>query len=87
VRAEGIGALAFIPLKEDGRLIGKFMAYHDSPHVFAQSEVHAGLAIARQLAFALERRRAAEATQRRRRGSLRSWNRRMTPSLAKISTA
>jgi PAS domain S-box-containing protein len=64
VRAEGIGALAFIPLKEDGRLIGKFMAYHDSPHVFAQSEVHAGLAIARQLAFALERRRAAEATQR-----------------------
>jgi PAS domain S-box-containing protein len=64
VRAEGIGALAFIPLKEDGRLIGKFMAYHESPHVFAKSEVDAGLAIARQLSFGLERRRAAEATQR-----------------------
>jgi PAS domain S-box-containing protein len=64
VRSEGIGALAFMPLKEGGRLIGKFMAYHDAPHVFVRSEVDAGLAIARQLAFALEHRRAAEATQR-----------------------
>ena len=64
VHAEGIGALAFIPLSEDGRLVGKFMAYHDEPHVFAASEVEAGLTIARQLIFGLGRRRAEEATQR-----------------------
>jgi PAS domain S-box-containing protein len=64
VRQEGIGALAFIPLKEAGRLIGKFMAYHDTPHVFAASEIEAGTAIAHQLAFALERRRSEGSTQR-----------------------
>jgi PAS domain S-box-containing protein len=64
VRAEGIGALAFIPLVHRGALIGKFMAYHDAPHVFERSEIEAGLTIARQLAFALERKRAEEATQR-----------------------
>ncbi len=63
VRSEGIAALAFIPLKQEGRLIGKFMAYHDEPHVFVASETDVGLTIARQLAFALERREATEATQ------------------------
>ena len=29
---EGIGALAFIPLVHDGRLLGKFMLYRDAPH-------------------------------------------------------
>jgi PAS domain S-box-containing protein len=64
VRSEHIGALAFIPLKEEGRLIGKFMACHDAPHVFVASEIDVGLTIARQLAFVLERRRAADAMQR-----------------------
>jgi PAS domain S-box-containing protein len=64
VRGEGIGALAFIPLSEDGRLIGKFMIHHDAPHAFEAPELAAGLAIARQFAFALTRRRADEATQR-----------------------
>ena len=59
-----IGALAFIRLKEEGGLIRKFMAYHDTPHVFDASEIDVGLTIARQLTFALERRRTAEATQR-----------------------
>jgi PAS domain S-box-containing protein len=63
-RSEGIGALAFIPLKEDGRLIGKFMVCHDTPHEFDAPEVEAGLAIARQLSFALERKRAEEAKER-----------------------
>jgi hypothetical protein len=49
---EGIGALAFIPLKEEARLIGKFMAYHDVPHVFAASEIDVGLTIARLLTLA-----------------------------------
>jgi PAS domain S-box-containing protein len=64
VRAEGIGALVFIPVKEDGTLIGKFMAYRDAPQAFVAREVQAGLTIARQLVFALERKRSEEATQR-----------------------
>jgi PAS domain S-box-containing protein len=64
VHAEGIGALAFIPLKENGRLIGKFMAYHDAPHVFAEVEVEAGLTIGRQLIFGLERKHAEEVRQK-----------------------
>jgi PAS domain S-box-containing protein len=58
VSAEGIAALAFIPLVAGGRLIGKFMAYHDRPHAFTPDELGLALAIARQLSFAVERRRA-----------------------------
>jgi PAS domain S-box-containing protein len=64
VRSEGIGALAFIPLVEEGRLIGKFMAYHDAPHEFVAGEIDVGVTIARQLTFALERKQAAEAKER-----------------------
>jgi PAS domain S-box-containing protein len=64
VRAEGIAALAFIPVFSDGKIAGKFMAYYDAPHVFAESEIEAGTAIARQLGFGLERLRAGEATRR-----------------------
>ncbi|HZZ63751.1 MAG TPA: PAS domain S-box protein [Roseiarcus sp.] len=64
VRAEGIGAFGFIPLAEEGRLIGKFMAYRDTTRAFVASEVEAGLAIARQLVFDLERIRAQEVAQR-----------------------
>src|SRR5262249_43030452 len=39
IAAEGIGALAFIPLMADGRLAGKFMVYYDEPHEFACSEI------------------------------------------------
>jgi len=58
VLAEGIGALAFIPLVADGGVIGKFMAYHDAPHVFSEEELELGLTIARHLGFAVERERA-----------------------------
>ena len=34
MKAEGIGALAFVPLVAKGELIGKFMTYYDAPHVF-----------------------------------------------------
>jgi len=60
VAAEGIGALAFIPLVADGRLIGKFMTYYEGPHVFSAAEVDLAVTIARQLGFSLERRRADE---------------------------
>jgi PAS domain S-box-containing protein len=35
VKAEGIRALAFIPLLTKGKLIGKFMTYYREPHVFS----------------------------------------------------
>jgi PAS domain S-box-containing protein len=64
IRAEGIGALAFIPLVQGGRLLGKFMVYFDAPHEFQQEELDVAMAIARQLAFAVERMRAEESRQR-----------------------
>jgi len=60
---EGIGACAFIPLLESGRLLGKFMTYYDAPHAFSGLEVDLAVTIARQLAFALERIRASRAVQ------------------------
>jgi len=64
VKAEGIGALAFIPLLANGELIGKFMTYYDEPHAFGETEVDLAVTIARQLAFSLERRRAEDARRR-----------------------
>jgi PAS domain S-box-containing protein len=64
VRAERIAALAFIPIFAGGKIAGKFMAYYDVPHTFAPKEIEAGITIARQLGFGLERLRAEETTQR-----------------------
>ena len=61
VRAERIAALAFIPIFAGDKLIGKFMAYYNAPHVFAPREIEAGITIARQLGFGLERLRGEEA--------------------------
>ena len=61
VKAEGIGALAFVPLVSNRKLIGKFMAYFNGPHIFSESDIELGLTISRQLVFALERQRAADA--------------------------
>ena len=66
VKAEGIEALSFVPLVANGRLIGKFMTYYDTPHKFGDRDIEIALTIARQLAFAIEQdrlrsdRRAAE---------------------------
>ena len=54
---EGIGALAFIPLLDAGELLGKFMVYYDLPHEFSPEELQLGEALARQLAFAIARKR------------------------------
>jgi PAS domain S-box-containing protein len=64
VRAEGIGALAFVPLVVRGNLAGKFMAYYDAPHVFSPSDTALAIAISRQLGFALARTREEEERQR-----------------------
>ena len=61
IEAEGIGALAFVPLVSSGRLIGKFMSYYDAPHAFTDAELDLAVAIGRQLGFGVERMRAEEA--------------------------
>jgi len=55
--AERIAALAFIPLVHAGSLLGKFMLYYDSPHLFAEDEVRVASSIARFVAGAVERKR------------------------------
>ena len=58
---EGIGALAFIPLVSNGRLIGKFMTYYSEAHFFDEPEIALSLAIGRHLAFGIGRMQAEEA--------------------------
>ncbi len=60
VKREGVRALAFIPLVQRGRLLGKFMIYYDAPHRFSEAEINLALTIARQLGFSIERRRGAQ---------------------------
>ncbi|HYT40698.1 MAG TPA: GAF domain-containing protein, partial [Acidimicrobiia bacterium] len=59
--AEGIAALAFVPLIHRERLVGNFMLYHDKPHDFSASEIAVAEIVAGQVALALGRRRAEEA--------------------------
>lgn len=63
LRAEGIRALAFIPIYED-RLLGKFMLYFDRPQRPSEEDLAFALTVARHIAAA-ERRRAAEEALRR----------------------
>ena len=64
VKAEGIGALAFIPLMAKGNLVGKFMTYYKAPHVFSDAENDLAVNIARQLGFSVERMNAVDAEHR-----------------------
>jgi PAS domain S-box-containing protein len=61
VRAEGIAALAFVPLVHGGRLVGKFMLYHDEPHEWTEREVLLCRTIANHLASATVRSGALQA--------------------------
>jgi len=63
VRAEGIDALAFIPVQESGRLLGKFMVYYDRAHAFGEAEIEVARTLAHQLGFGIERIRAQKAAQ------------------------
>ena len=60
IRSEDIRAVGFIPLVSSGRLIGKFMTYHNAPHVFTDDELKLATTIARQLAQAIQHRRDEE---------------------------
>jgi len=61
IAAEGIAAMAFIPLASDGRVIGKFMLYSDVPRAFGADELQLAGVIAAQVAFAVARARAEAA--------------------------
>lgn len=56
ILAEGIRALAFIPLMTNERLLGKFMAYSNQPHQYSESEMQLGQTVANHVAFAIDRR-------------------------------
>ena len=58
IKREGIGAVAFIPLVSERKLIGKIMAYYDAPHVFSDDEINVALNIGGQLGLGIERKRA-----------------------------
>ena len=60
MKAEGIRALAFIPLIARGELVGKFMAYYTTPYVFTEADIDLAVTIARQLGFSTERLRAED---------------------------
>jgi PAS domain S-box-containing protein len=60
IKAEGIGALAFIPLNAHRRLLGKFMLYKDAPYAFSENDLLVAQLIASQVAFAIDQRRTME---------------------------
>lgn len=59
-RAEGIRALAFVPLVYQSRLLGKFTLYHGEVTVFSDWQMAVARSIADQVASALGRRVAAQ---------------------------
>ena len=59
--AEGIRAVAFIPLMHLARLVGKFMLYYNAPHRFTADEVQLARTVARHVALALARTVAEDA--------------------------
>ena len=61
IAREGIGAVAFIPIVDSGRLAGKFMAYYDAPHRFSDAELEVALTLARQVSFGIARLEAEQA--------------------------
>jgi PAS domain S-box-containing protein len=64
IAAEGIAAMAFIPLVSLGRVIGKFMLYYDRPHALSADDLQLAGVIAAQVAFAVERTGAEERARR-----------------------
>lgn len=55
ISAEGVRALAFIPLVTGGRILGKLMLYFDEPHELSPQELDVATAIANHVAAAVAR--------------------------------
>lgn len=64
LRAEGVAALAFIPVTLNRATVGKLMIYHAAPHGFDDEEREIALILARQLSFSIERHAADMAAGR-----------------------
>lgn len=64
IAAEGIAAMAFIPLISLGKVIGKFMLYYEVPHELNEAELQLAGVIAAQIAFAVERTRSEDKARR-----------------------
>ncbi len=64
VLGEGIKAMGFVPLVDQGRLLGKFMVYHDQPHRFGSDEVQLATVVAQHVSFGLSRAAADESIGR-----------------------
>src|SRR6186713_2020025 len=64
VQAEGIAAMVFVPLLSLGRVIGKFMLYYGAPRKLGDEQLQLAGVVAAQVAFAVERTRAAAAALR-----------------------
>jgi PAS domain S-box-containing protein len=62
--AEGIRALAFIPLVSLDRVIGKFMIYYATPTEVGADDLQLASVIAAQVAFAVQRTRTEEQARR-----------------------
>jgi PAS domain S-box-containing protein len=60
LEAEGIRALAFVPLVHGDRLVGAYVLYHAEPHELAPDEVQLARTVASHIASATERRRAED---------------------------
>ncbi|WP_407117039.1 PAS domain S-box protein [Bradyrhizobium sp. LMG 9283] len=69
VLGEGIQATAFIPIVQDGRLAGKFMAYYCAVHAFDEAEIEVALTLARLLGFSLARLSGEDARKAAERGA------------------
>jgi PAS domain S-box-containing protein len=64
IRAEGIRAMGFIPLMYQGRLLGKFMLYYDTPHRIQPEELRLVSTVAQHVSFGLARVEIEEASER-----------------------
>jgi PAS domain S-box-containing protein len=64
VQGAQIRALALVPMKYRGRLLGAFVLAHDEPHLFSDDEVRIARTIAGHAALAIERHRTGEALER-----------------------
>ncbi len=60
-REEGIGALAFIPIVHETRLLGKFMVYFNASHTFTENEIAMGKAFSSHIAVMIHRLKAERA--------------------------
>jgi signal transduction histidine kinase len=64
IRAEGIRSMGFIPLAYQGRLLGKFMLYYDTPHRVLPDELRLVSTVAAHVSFGLARAEIEDAAER-----------------------